>query len=204
MSGFFMANRKRYVLYAVCVILAIVAVIVVYMVYTKALYKSPGEKIADQNVLLDKRAGSESTSDNSKQVAYLYFADKSKPFLTAEERELSGSKNPEVLGKAIIKALINGPQQDLMRTIPADAGLRALYLTRKGVAYVDMTDNIKVKHPGGAGSELLTIYSIVNSLVVNIPEITSVKILIGGTESMTLAGHIDLRFPFKANMLIVR
>jgi len=39
---------------------------------------------------------------------------------------------------------------------------------------------------------------------LNIPEIHAVKILIGGRESMTLAGHIDLRFPLKANMLLIR
>lgn len=197
-------DRKRHVRYAVYAILALITGIVIYMIYTKVLYKSHGEKIVDQNVLFDKRAGFESTIYNNKQVVYLYFADKSKPFLTAEERELTCSNNPAVLGKAIIEALINGPQQDLMRTIPADTRLRALYLTRKGVAYVDITDNIRAQHPGGSESELLTIYSIVNSLVLNIPEITTVKVLIDGTESMTLAGHIDLRFPFKANMLIVR
>jgi hypothetical protein len=39
---------------------------------------------------------------------------------------------------------------------------------------------------------------------LNIPEIDRVKILIGGGDTMTLAGHIDLRFPFKANMLMIR
>jgi len=41
-------------------------------------------------------------------------------------------------------------------------------------------------------------------LILNIPEIDAVKILIDGRDAMTLAGHIDLRFPFKANMLLVR
>jgi hypothetical protein len=67
-----------------------------------------------------------------------------------------------------------------------------------------MSKEIKEKHPGGSRSELMTIYTIVNSLILNIPEIDAVKILIEGCESMTLAGHIDTRFPFKANMLLIR
>jgi len=39
---------------------------------------------------------------------------------------------------------------------------------------------------------------------LNIPEVDAVKILINGRDRMTLDGHIDLRFPFKANMLLIR
>mgnify|MGYP003565306139 CR=1 FL=1 len=107
-------------------------------------------------------------------------------------------------GKIIINALIDGPQEGLMRTIPSGTILRALYVTQDGTAYVDISDAIKDAHPGGIKSELFTIYSIVNTIILNIPGIDAVKILIEGRESMTLAGHIDLRFPFKAVMLFIR
>ena len=67
-----------------------------------------------------------------------------------------------------------------------------------------MARELKDNHPGGIGTEIMTIYSIVNSLVLNIPEIDAVKILIDGKESITLAGHIDLKFPLKADMLLIR
>ncbi len=50
----------------------------------------------------------------------------------------------------------------------------------------------------------MTIYSMVNSLILNIPEIETVRILVEGKEETTLAGHVDLRFPLRANMLFVR
>ena len=50
----------------------------------------------------------------------------------------------------------------------------------------------------------MTIYSLVNSIVLNLPEVNAVKILIDGQEELTLAGHIDLRDPFTANMLMIR
>ena len=51
---------------------------------------------------------------------------------------------------------------------------------------------------------MMTIWSIVNTLVLNVPEIEAVKILIGGGEAETLAGHIDLSRPLRANMPLVR
>jgi hypothetical protein len=32
----------------------------------------------------------------------------------------------------------------------------------------------------------------------------AVKIIIGRRDTTTLAGHVDLRFPFQANMLLIR
>ena len=40
--------------------------------------------------------------------------------------------------------------------------------------------------------------------ILNIPEIKWVKLLIGGKEVQTLAGHIDLEFPLEADMLLIR
>ena len=77
-------------------------------------------------------------------------------------------------------------------------------VTEEGICYVDLSAQFKENHPGGVQSELLTLYSLVNSLILNIPEIQAVKILIDGYETMTLAGHIDLQEPVKANMLLIR
>ncbi len=139
-----------------------------------------------------------------KSVVHLYFSDKKNSFLIAEAWNLGHSDNPAEFGKIIVEALANGPRTGLMRTLPQGTTLNAFYVTRDGTAYVDMSDKIIQAHPGGIKSELFIIYSIVNSLILNIPEIDAVKILIGGRDVMTLAGHIDLRFPFKANMLLIR
>ena len=137
-------------------------------------------------------------------IIHLYFANKENSFLIAEKRLLVQPDDPAQMGKLIIESLIKGPKEGLMRTISSDASLRALFVTKDKTAYVDLTKAAREKHPGGCKSEIITIYSIVNSLVLNIPEIDTVKILIDGRESMTLAGHIDLRFPLKADMLLVR
>ena len=137
-------------------------------------------------------------------LAHLYFSDPDNQFLIAEERSLKHPENPAFFAKSIVEALIKGPQKGLVRTVPQNTKIRAIYVTQDGVCYVDMTSPIADQHPGGIKSELLTVYSIVNSVVLNVPEVESVKILINGSESRTLAGHIDLQVPVKANMLLIR
>jgi hypothetical protein len=141
---------------------------------------------------------------SGKSVVSLYFADTDNAFLKSEQRNIPRTSDPAELGRTIIESLIKGPRGELVRTIPEEASLKAFYVTEDGSAFADFNAAIRDKHPGGSSSELLTVYSIVNSLVMNIPEIKRVKILIEGRESMTLAGHMDLRFPFKANSLVVR
>jgi spore germination protein GerM len=137
-------------------------------------------------------------------LVHLYFSDKANHFLMAENRVLKISDDPVFFAKSIIEALIKGPQKGLVRTLPAATAVRAIFVTSEGLCFVDLTSAVSENHPGGIQAELLTIYSIVNSLVLNVPKIKAVKILINGNESMTLAGHIDLQAPFKANMLLIR
>jgi hypothetical protein len=71
-------------------------------------------------------------------------------------------------------------------------------------AVVDFEEQPFTAHPKGIDAELLSIYSIVNTLVFNMDSVRLVKILIGGREAVTFAGHVDLSHPFAADMLWVR
>jgi spore germination protein GerM len=137
-------------------------------------------------------------------IVHLYFSDSDNAFLVSEERSFSARTRPEALGFQIMNALLEGPKHALERTIPEGTLLRGFYILENRTAYVDLSHEIQEGHPGGAKSELMTIYSMVNSLILNIPEIETVRILVEGKEETTLAGHVDLRFPFRANMLFVR
>ena len=103
-----------------------------------------------------------------------------------------------------VKALIKGPRKGLLKTIPADTRLNALFITPDGTCYIDLSEAVSRNHPGGSKSELLTIYSMVNSLVLNVPQIDRVQLLIDGNQAPTLAGHIDLQVAVKADMLLIR
>jgi len=155
-----------------------------------------------KTVTHESQAQSEKLPDRI--IVHLYFSDSDNAFLVSEERSLSASISPETLGFQIMNALLEGPKQTLEPTIPEGTLLRGFYILKNRTAYVDLSRELQEGHPGGAKSELLTIYSMVNSLILNIPEIETVKILVEGKEETTLAGHVDLRFPFRANMLFIR
>jgi hypothetical protein len=137
-------------------------------------------------------------------ISHLYFGDLQGRFLTSEQRSVNRPDSAAVYARQLINMLIEGPKQGGSRTLPETARVRALFVSGNGVAYVDFVDNAFEQHPGGVGSELITIYSVVNTLVLNIEEIRSVKLLIGGQEAVTLAGHVDLAPAYKAAMLWIR
>ena len=138
-------------------------------------------------------------------TVHLYFSDPDERHLSAEERTISVVPNSvQEKGRAIIGALIEGPRTSLVRTVPQDVKLLAFHFTKEGIAYVDFDQSLREKHPQGTSAELLTVFSIVNSLALNIPEIQWVRILIEGGEVSTLAGHVEMRFPFQANLLMMK
>ena len=107
---------------------------------------------------------------------------------------------PAAQAQEIIKAQLAPVAAPLISAVPAGTTLRALYVTSNGAAYVDLSREVVNAHPGGSLDELLTIYSIVNALTMNLPAVTSVQVLVDGKETDTLAGHVDLRRPLTKNV----
>jgi spore germination protein GerM len=82
--------------------------------------------------------------------------------------------------------------------------LRSISITRDGIARVDFSASLTREHPGGTSSEMLTVYSIVNTLAFNIDDIHRVQIVIEGQTIDTLAGHMDCRQPVVPNIKIIK
>jgi len=143
-------------------------------------------------------------TQSKKSAVHLYFSNRDNYYLMSEQRVISHSGDSVDYARSIVEALIKGPQNSLVRTIAASTKLRAIYIIPDGACYVDLSQAVEKDHPGGCNTELLTIYSVVNSLILNVPEIKRVKLLIDGKEVQTLAGHIDLVFPLEAHMLLIR
>jgi len=135
----------------------------------------------------------------------LYYADQTRFALLAEQRQLPRSENPVALGRTIIRELAAGPiDKQRRRTLPKGAILKTFFIDADKTAYVDLNPEMWTQHPGGVQADMLAIYSIVNSLVLNMAEIDAVRILSPGWESTSIAGHLDLRYPLKANILLIR
>src|SRR5262249_15303986 len=105
--------------------------------------------------------------------------------------------------KQILQKVLEGPSNNtLLPSIPMEAKVQEVFLSADGTAFVDFSNAISTNHPGGIQNEQATIYSIVDSLTYNLPEIHQVKILIGGTEKETLAGHCLLLVPLEMDLSI--
>lgn len=141
---------------------------------------------------------------SSQAMVHLYFGDPDNRQLKAENRSLPPTEDPTEFGRTILMALIQGPQSDLTPTLPKGTELKAFFITEDGKAYADFNAALSQNHPGGTQSELLTVYSIVNSLLLNMAQIEAVKILIAGREPETLAGHVCLQYAYNANMLLIQ
>lgn len=126
----------------------------------------------------------------------LFFADPDTTALREESRRLPQGATPGEEGRRLLDELIRGPGGTLAPTIPEGARVRQLYIDGEGTAYVDFTRELQANHTGGTAGELLTIYSIVDTLASNLEQVKRVQLLVEGAEINTLAGHIDARRPF--------
>jgi len=136
-----------------------------------------------------------STAEARKIRAQLFYVDSDGEHLIAVEQEVPYGEGTVEQAKRILEAELATPPAQYLSAIPAGTTLKALYVTSKGEAYVDLSPELQKNHPGGTTSETLTVYSLVNSLTANLPAITGVQLLVDGKEIDTLAGHLDLRRP---------
>jgi germination protein M len=138
------------------------------------------------------------------KVVKLYFSDPQAEHLILEERKVIALPYIGQEAKEILKELIKGPlDSSLKPTIPLQTEVEDVYL-KDDCFYVNFSLALKEKHPGGSSGELLTIYSIVNTLLINFPSQSRVQILIQDKPAETLAGHIDIRNPLRKKLDIVK
>ncbi|OGP21403.1 MAG: hypothetical protein A2054_08285 [Deltaproteobacteria bacterium GWA2_55_10] len=133
----------------------------------------------------------------------VYFSDEEGLYLKAEKRKIDkGGLSTEA--KAALDELFEGPENmSLGNTLPE--GTRLLSVKIDGqTATVDLSKEVVQNHPGGSTGEILTIYSIVDTLTLNFPEIKDVQILVEGRKKDTIAGHIDITTPLAPDKQIIK
>jgi len=138
------------------------------------------------------------------KLVRLYFASPDADYLKVEARKILREEKITDEATVLVGELIKGPRGNLDPTIPPGTELRELYIVpAEKCAYLDFNQAFRTNHPGGSAGELLTIYSLVNTLIDNLEGIERVQILIEGKTIETLAGHIDTTKPFPRNSAIV-
>jgi hypothetical protein len=134
--------------------------------------------------------------------ARLFYVSEDGTRLVGVERDVPFAEGSDQ-AREIVAAQIAPVTEPLVSAVPPGTTLRALFVTDRGHAYVDLSREVSAAHSGGTLDELLTVYTIVDALTVNLPGVQSVQILIDGKEAQTLAGHVDLRQPLTRNLSLV-
>lgn len=151
-----------------------------------------------ENLVID---GEISTSVMAeKNIEVLYFANADGTGLDIERRliEIEANKSKE---RAILEYLILGPEEEgLFATIPDSTKINDVTTTSDGICYVNLNQDFVTKHGGGSTDELLTVYSIVNSLC-ELDHIEKVQFLIEGERLNEFKGHLDFSKPFEPRIL---
>lgn len=128
-------------------------------------------------------------------AARLFYVNEDGVTLAAREQEVAFSETPSGQARAILDAQLAPVEKPLVSAIPTGTSVRAVFLSGRGEAFVDLSREVMAAHPGGSTAESLTVYTIVHALTVNLPAVTAVQLLVEGQEIDTLAGHVNLRGP---------
>ena len=123
--------------------------------------------------------------------AVLLFGDEESDYLLHEYRKITSARTPGKIIEALMRELLKGPLRKGIRTVPEETLLRSVVISTDRVARVDFSKELVELHPGGSSSELMTVYSIVNTILVNVEEASRVKLLVEGRTIDTIAGHIN-------------
>lgn len=188
-----MARRTKIVL------LVILPVLVIGSLYLRSLVRwtfferrRPPDTVA--RAQLDQ-AALQATAGPTQTVT-LYFPSYSEGKLHGEARPLALATDPADRVRQIVLALIEGPKQVAGSALSASADVRGVFVTADGTVYLDLSSGVAGDFNPGIESETLAVYSVVDSLAANLPEVKRVQFLIQGQEVDTLDGHADLTAPF--------
>jgi hypothetical protein len=143
--------------------------------------------------------------------------------LRVERRNLVATDAPKERIRKIVQALLAGPGDSggsggpggpgdaaakggkgLVRPLPPGVEIGAVELTAEGTAYLDLrwADHDEPP-PGGSDAEMQAVYSLVNSVALNVPEAQRVVLLWNGTQRVTFSGHLDTSRPLVPNRNLV-
>ncbi len=185
-------------------LLAIGGVIVAAAALTWLFFVQLPRRYARVEVAPAASAAPVPSASGRKIKARLFYVSDNGIQLAGVERDVPFAETPVEQARELVLAQLTPVVSPLVSALPTGTTLRSIFLTDGGQAYVDLSHEVTTAHTGGTLDELLTVYTIVNVLTVNLPAVTSVQLLVDGKESATLAGHVDVRQPLTRNLAWVQ
>jgi hypothetical protein len=125
----------------------------------------------------------------------LFFLAKGQKILQEEPREIEGGTTTTAMARRTLEELVRGPESELKATLPPAAHVYNVFVDSSGTAYADFSRQLRDGLSGDAEEEGYAVFSIVDSLAYNFPQIRQVQILTEGGEIYTLRGSVITRSP---------
>ena len=94
-------------------------------------------------------------------------------------------------------------QRTSLIAVLKDLKIQEVYLDASGTAYVDLLPSQK-EIVASVSEELLALYAVVHTLLMNFEEIKRVMFLLDGKEAKCLAGHIDMSRKYTRRTDLIR
>jgi germination protein M len=165
------------------------------------MFSGAGEAGADNGAVGGEGAPPEAAKAVESQInVKLFFQAADRSGLVIEERAVALAPDLSRQVRTVVEELARGSRIGLQPTLPAATRVLDVFVSARGVAYVDLSKEVAQEHPGGSEAELITVYSVVNSLTANFPAVKRVQILVDDRPTPTLAGHVDLTRPLTADL----
>ncbi len=134
-----------------------------------------------------------SNTEGSRSVTLFFSADGVR--LAREARVLDQCESDNDCLKDVLDELLNGPVGELMEAIPEGTTVNFAGIDGDQ-ATIDFNHAFFDAMLSGSSAEMLAVYSVVNTVAVNFPQVQKIKIDIDGNKH-SLLHHLDLSDPLQ-------
>lgn len=131
------------------------------------------------------------SSVGKRSVTLFFAADGTR--LAREAREIDPCDDDNACLKSVLDELLNGPVGEFGETVPEGTAVDAVRIEGNQVTIEFNRTFIDAMLPGSS-AEMLAVYSVVNTVAVNFPQIQKVKLNVDGNSGVILR-HLDLSDP---------
>ncbi len=132
------------------------------------------------------------------RTVQLYFGDPEGRYLVSESRDIPGCADERACVRGVLEGLIAGPEQEGIAVLPEETRVLGVDI-ENDLVRINFSRHLADFHPGGSMSELLTVYSLADSLNENFPYLRQLQIVIEGEIRQTLKGHVRIDLPVYAD-----
>jgi spore germination protein GerM len=128
-------------------------------------------------------------------VVTLFFASPDGRGLVREGREVEIDENVEDGIESVVDELISGPVGDHAVTLPANTRVLGVQVNGN-VAQIDFGSEIKDGIPSATAARKAAVYSVVDTVAANFPQIKAVQFLVEGAPVDSF-GEVNLKEPVR-------